>query len=696
MTALIFSVLLLTALGVLGRTLYRRFAVLLRVQADDRFDQIPERIKAVLLYAFGQFKFIRPDPPPTSPISEWKAGWLHFFVFWGFIILAMQVLTMFGRAYSEHFYVPLFSPGLLGGPYFFLKDVMEVIVLICVSLLLVRWAITHPKRLYGFLPAEERLAKQSHWEAYVILLFIASIMVGGKLYDGGRMIYAGSNPEVQAEAGWQPFSHAVGQWLLAWFGVEGARFLSDLGWWLHNIVILVFMNLLPRSKHFHIITSLPNVFFLKTAPRGALGKQDLENATRFGSSHINHFTWKQVLDMYSCTECGRCSSHCPATYSGKLLAPRQLLLNLRDYLYEHEDEVLKLPPASSAVSAGEQTANAGENVVGERLILDEVLWACTTCRACEEACPVLIEYVDKIVDMRRHLVQEESRFPSELTRTFKAMETQSNPWGVDASQRDAWAQGLGIPTLAERPDAEYLYYVGCAGAFDDRAKRTTQAVAKILKQAGVDFAILGKEELCNGETARRIGNEYLFQTMAQMNVEVLNGYNVKKIITNCPHCFNTLKNEYPQFGGNYEVVHATEFVQRLIAHGRVQFRQDGARTVTYHDSCYLGRYNDVYDAPRQILQSIPGVRLAEPERAKRFGMCCGAGGGRMWMEEDPDKRVNLRRVEQLLATKAQTVAVACPFCMTMVDDGLKAKGAEETVQALDVMEIVAERMQPSA
>lgn len=695
MTALIFSVLLLAALGLLGRTLYRRFAVLLRVQPVNRFDRIPERIRAVLVYAFGQFKFIRPDPPPGSPISEWKAGWLHFFVFWGFMILAIQVLTMFGRAYSEHFYVPLFSPGLLGGPYFFLKDVMEVIVLICVTLLLTRWAITHPKRLYGFLPAEERLAKQSHWEAYVILLFIASIMIGGKLYDGGRMVYAASDPEVQAEAAWQPFSHAVGQWLLAQFGPQGAKFFSDLGWWLHNVVILVFMNLLPRSKHFHIITSLPNVFFLKTEPRGALSKQDLENSTRFGSSHINHFTWKQVLDMYSCTECGRCSSHCPATYSGKLLAPRQLLLNLRDYLYEHEDEVLKLPAAGAVGSSGE-APNAGENIVGERLILDEVLWACTTCRACEEACPVLIEYVDKIVDMRRHLVQEEARFPSELTRTFKAMETQSNPWGVDANQRDAWAQGLGIPTLAEKPDAEYLYYVGCAGAFDDRAKRTTQAVAKILKAAGVDFAILGKEELCNGETARRIGNEYLFQSMAQMNVEVLNGYNVKKIITNCPHCFNTLKNEYPQFGGNYEVVHATEFVQRLIAHGKIRFRDDGARTITYHDSCYLGRYNDVYEAPRQILQSIPGMRLAEPDRSRRFGMCCGAGGGRMWMEEDPDKRVNLRRVEQLLATKAQTVAVACPFCMTMVDDGIKAQGAEERVQALDVMEIVAERMQAGA
>jgi Fe-S oxidoreductase len=687
LTAGIFTVMLVIALGWLGRTLYGRFSVLLKAQPDNRFDRIPDRIWAVLVYAFGQRKFVQREPRPETKISEQTAGWLHFFVFWGFVILGIQVVTMFARAYVDDFYVPLFSPHLLGGPYFLVKDIMEVVVLACIAVLLYRWLVSHPKRLYGYRPAEDRLAGQSHWEAYLILCFIGCIMIGGKLYDGGRIIYEASNPEVQAEAFWQPFSRLVGGLLNSIGGVQGAKFFSDLGWWLHNGVILVFMNLLPLSKHFHIITSLPNVFFLKTEPKGALSKQDLENATRFGTSYINQFTWKQVLDMYSCTECGRCSSHCPATQSGKVLAPRQLLLNLRDYLYEHQSEV-----ASAAPGMEGEAPTVGENIVGERLIRDEVLWACTTCRACEEACPVMIEYVDKIVDMRRHLVQEESRFPTELTRTFKAMETQSNPWGVDAMQRDAWAAGLGIATVAEKPDAEYLYYVGCAGAFDDRAKRTTQAVAKILQQAGVDFAILGKEELCNGETARRIGNEYLFQSMAQMNVEVLNQYNVKKILTNCPHCFNTLKNEYPQFGGNYDVVHATELVRDLIAQGKVQFNVNGTQTVTYHDSCYLGRYNEVYDAPREILSLIPGTQIKEPERSRKFGMCCGAGGGRMWMEEDADKRVNFRRVDQLLETSPDTVAVACPFCMTMIDDGLKSKGMEEKVQALDVMEIVADRM----
>jgi len=688
-TAIIFGLLLVVALGILARQLYGRFSVLPKVEPVDRFDDIPRRIKAVLTYAFGQKKFVQREPRPDTRISEQTAGWLHFFVFWGFTILGAQVTTMFGRAFFPDFYPPLLSPHLLGGPYLLLKDIMEVIVLGAICVLLFRWGVTHPKRLYGFRPAEEKLAGQSHWEAYLILCFIGCIMIGGLLYDGGRSVVETANPDVQAETPWQPISHAVGLGLVAVGGIGFAGLMSNVGWWLHNCVILVFMNLLPLSKHFHIITSLPNVFFVKTQPTGALSKQDLENGTRFGTSYINQFTWKQVLDMYSCTECGRCSSHCPATMSGKELAPRQLMLNLRDYLYEHQAEVAA---AKAPGADGAEAVTVGDNIVGERLIHDEVLWACTTCRACEEACPVLIEYVDKIVDMRRHLVQEESRFPTELTRTFKQMETQSNPWGVDAAQRAAWAEGLDIPTMAEKPDAEYLFYVGCAGAFDDRAKRTTQAFTKVLKHAGVDFAILGVEELCNGESARRIGNEYLFQTMAQMLVEVLNGYNVKKIITNCPHCFNTLKNEYPQFGGNYEVTHGVEFVMQLIAKGKIAFKTNGSKAITYHDSCYLGRYNGVFDAPRDILAKIPGVILREMERSRKFGMCCGAGGGRMWMEEEQHQRVNFRRVEQALETNPDIIAVACPFCMTMVDDGIKSKSLEEKVQALDVMELVAENM----
>src|SRR5215831_14428177 len=682
MSPLLFTLVVLAAMGLFVHTLYGRVRLLLAAQPVDRFGHLAERLKVVLVYAFGQKKFVTGEQP---------AGWMHFFIFWGFVILGLQIVTMFGRAFSPHFYVPGFTPHLLGGPFLVLRDLMEVIVGAAVLLALYRWLISHPPRLFGYRPAEARLAGQSHWEAVLILLFILTIMLGGLLYDGGRLVYLAGDPRLEAERPWEPASAVVGA-LLAPLSPAWAQGISDVAWWAHNLVVLAFLNLLPRSKHFHILTSIPNVFFRKLEPVGALSKMDLENAETFGTSHIDQFTWKQVLDMYSCTECGRCSSHCPATMSGKRLAPRQLLLNLRDYLYEHEDQMVAAPPSSGNGAGDGQAASIGENIVGERLIHDDVLWACTTCRACEEACPVLIEYVDKVVDMRRHLVQEEARFPAELTRTFKAMETQGNPWGVDASTRADWAAGLDIPTMAEKPDAEYLYFVGCAGSFDDRAKRTTQAVAKILKAAHVDFAILGTEEPCNGETARRIGNEYLFQTMAQMAVEVLGTYQVRKIVTNCPHCFNTFKNDYPQFGGHYEVIHATELVERLITTGKLSFELGADRAVTFHDSCYLGRYNDVFDAPRNILGMIPGVQLKEMQRTRRFGMCCGGGGGRMWMEEEPTQRVNIRRVEQALETNPDAVAVACPFCMTMIDDGLKAKGLEDKVAALDVMEIVAGAM----
>jgi len=661
-------------LGWFGRTMYRRTRLLQAAQPASLFDRIPERISAVLVYAFGQKKFLRDEQP---------AGWMHVFIFWGFVILAIQVLTMFGRGFAAGFTVPGFQTGLLGGPYMLLRDLMEVVVLGAIGLALYRWAISHPARLFGFRPAENRLAGQSHGEAFLILCLIATIMLTGLLYDGGRLVYAAQ--ELAAERPWEPM-RAIASKMLAPLGEGGARFVSNAAWWTHNAVILLFLNLLPLSKHFHILTSIFNVFFMKLEPTGALSTMDLENATRFGSSHIDHFTWKQVLDMYSCTECGRCSAHCPATATGKPLAPRQLMLDLRDYLYAHEQEVIDKRLGAAKGTNGDQPV-IGENIVGS-VIKDEVLWSCNMCRACEEACPVLIEYVDKIVDMRRHLVQEEARFPAELTRVFKGMETQSNPWGIGADKRADWAEGLDVPLASERPDAEYLYYVGCAGAFDDRSKKTTIAFAKLLKKAGVDFAILGREEPCNGDTARRLGNEYLYQTMAQTAVEVFNGYKVKKVITNCPHCFNTIKNEYPQFGGKFEVIHAAEIIEQLTAAGKLALGQPMHKRVTYHDSCYYGRFNDIYDSPRAVLTAATGERPTEMKRCRQAGMCCGAGGGRMWIEEDPDKRVNLLRMEQALETNPEVVAVSCPFCMTMLSDAVKAKDLDGKVEVLDVAEIV--------
>src|SRR3989454_6519073 len=683
LTAILFTVCLLVGVGLFIYQVWGRFNLLRAATGTFTLDRIPERLWAVVTIALGQKKFIRPE---VSWMLETLAGLLHIFVFWGFTVLGLQIVTMFGRAYSEHFYVPLMSPSRLGGPYMFVRDCSEGLVLVCVLALMARWAITRPMRLMGFARAENRQRTHHHWEAYLILSCIGIIVSSGPVYDASRLVLHAGEPGIAGEGAWEPLSNHVVRPLLAGMAPGFVATAGGVAWWAHNLSVLVMLNFLPLAKHFHVITSLPNVFFRKLEPLGAVSKQDLENATRFGSSHIDHFDWKQVLDMFSCTECGRCSSQCPATATGKPLAPRQLLLDLRDYLYAHEDEVIEKRVRRRADGNGAEPPEVGENVVGP-VIKDEVLWACNVCRACEESCPVLIEYVDKIVDMRRHLVQEEARFPAELTRTFKGMETQSNPWGIGAEKRFDWAAGMDVPTIADKPDAEYLYYVGCAGAFDDRNKKTTQAFARLLKKGGVDFACLAKEEPCNGETARRLGNEYLYQSMAQACIETFNGHKVKKIIVNCPHCFNTIKHEFAQFGGRYEVIHAADLVRRLIAEGRLQGPAEFGKKTVYHDSCYYGRFNDVYDEPSAVLGSA-GVEMVEMQRHKHFGMCCGAGGGRMWIEEDPDQRVNLLRTDQALETNPEVIAVSCPFCMTMLSDGIKAKDLEDRVQTLDVMEIV--------
>ena len=668
MSALIWTLCLLGFGGLFVFQVWRRLRVLLKVQPAPRFDRIPERIKQMMIGAIGQMKFFNPG-------QDQPAGIIHALVFWGFLILGAQVMTMFLRGWSPDAYLPLLSPELLGKPYMLVRDIMEAIVLVCAILLMVRWLITHPPRLYGFKPAEEKLAGESHWEAVLILCFISTIMITGAVYDGGRMVYYAGDAHTEAERAWAPVA-ALTATFLAGFGAEGALKASNIAWWIHNLVVLSFLNLLPLSKHFHVITSIPNVFFTKLDPYGRLSKQDLETAEIYGTSQMSHFDWKQVLDMYTCTECGRCSFECPATRTNKPLAPRQMLLDLRNYLYEHPESL---------------DADQEQTIIGEHTgVTEEVIWACNTCRACEEACPVHIEYVDKIVDIRRHLVQELAQFPAELTRTFKGMETQGNPWGIGMDKRDEWAEGLDIPHISEKPDAEYLFFVGCAGSFDDRAKKITQSVAKILKSADLSYAILGKEEPCNGDTARRLGNEYLYQSMAEVTVETLNGYNVKKVITNCPHCFNTIANELPQFGGDYECVHASELVADLIKQGKVKLSNEAAKTIVYHDSCYLGRYNEVYDAPRQILDALPGVIMKEAEYSKNKGMCCGAGGGRMWVEEDPSQRVNTLRVEQLLETEPDVIASACPYCMTMLSDGVKEKQVEDKVQTRDILELVAD------
>ncbi len=452
-------------------------------------------------------------------------------------------------------------------------------------------------------------------------------------------------------------------------------------------------------------------------------------AARIGYARIEHFTWKDILDFYTCTECGRCSDNCPAFTTGKILSPKHLTLDLRDQLYDRQDEFLESegaprgtidrPAAREDEKAEGESAEGGEEAKSEsseqksngeqdgstkyapidlvpNVVHEDVLWACTTCRACEEQCPVFITYVDKIVQMRRNLVQIRGEsFPAELNKPFEGMEVNGNPWNLSRVDRKNWAEGLEISTYAEKPTAEVLFWVGCAASYDDRAKKIARATASLLGKAGVDFAILGEEETCTGDPARRAGNEYLFVMLAEANTATLNGYKeqggIKKIITTCPHCFNTLLNEYPDFGAKFEVVHHTDYLLGLVAEKKLQPKKPVNGRVAYHDSCYLGRYNDIYDSPRDILRSIPGVELVEPERwTRNKGLCCGAGGAQMWMEEQNKDRVNVKRTKQLLETGAKTIATACPFCMTMLTDGIKDQEKEGEIQNLDIVELLAQ------
>ena len=519
--------------------------------------------------------------------------------------------------------------------------------------------------------------------------------------------------------------------------------LAHAGFWTHSILVLVFLNLLPYSKHFHVITAFPNVFLSDLTPAGRLrplakdtealmglvekaSEEDDMSRARIGYSRIQHFTWKDVLDFYTCTECGRCSDYCPAFLTGKKLSPKQYTIDLRNYLYSRQSEVLALDgpvprwspdaPADAAVADSQTsevaTPEAGTAAPGKKeaatpdvtwteknlvpdIIDPDVIWACTTCRSCEEQCPVLITYVDKIVQMRRHEVMiKGDSFPAELNKPFEGMEVNGNPWNLSRMDRANWADGLGIPLAKDKPDASVLYWVGCAASYDDRAKRVARATAVLLKQAGVDFAILGDEETCTGDPARRAGNEYLFSMLAETNVATLNGYReqggVKQILTTCPHCFNTLLNEYGDFGGKYAVVHHTDFVLGLLAEKRLVPRNPVRAKVTYHDSCYLGRYNQIYESPRDILRSISGVEVVEPESHHNKGLCCGAGGAQMWMEEQNKDRVNVKRTKELLVSGAGVIASACPFCMTMLSDGLKNEEREADVRQLDVVELLLE------
>ncbi|NWG13143.1 MAG: (Fe-S)-binding protein [Acidobacteria bacterium] len=657
---ILFALVLIASLGWFASSARRLIRSIRIGREENRFDSPGARIRNVLVIAFGQSKLLR----------EPLAGLVHFFIFWGFIIL----LTAVSEAIAEGL-VPGFTLAVLGPlfpPVSFVQETIGLLVVVSCLVALSRWYVFPPRRYFG-----PEMTGHVRLDATLILILITAIVVSMFGTNATRMeLAADPQPSRWLSVRLAGIFHG-GTALSTWF---------ELFWWLHILLVLGLLNYLPYSKHLHVLTAIPNVYFSSLRARGELSKLDLEdeNAERFGAEDVRDLTWKQLLDGYACTDCGRCTASCPANATGKALSPRKIIMNIRERTAELSRVVL-----AGALDRNRETA---AHRLLDNFITDEELWACTTCRACMEECPVTIEHVPAIVDMRRFLVLTESRFPAELTNTFKNLETNFNPWAFSPASRMDWAQGLGVRTMAEAGgEADILLWVGCAGAYDQRYVKVTRAVATLMIAAGVKFAVLGEEEKCNGDPARRAGNEYVAQMLVAENVETLNRYKVRRIVTACPHCFNALKNEYPQFGGNFEVIHHTQFLERLIGSGRLTLRADGRTRTTFHDSCYLGRYNALYDEPRALLTAA-GADLVEMRRTRDRGFCCGAGGARMFMEETAGKRVNIERTEEALASRCQTIATACPFCLTMLTDGVKAREADGFVQVRDVAEILAERL----
>ncbi|MCA9771753.1 MAG: 4Fe-4S dicluster domain-containing protein [Myxococcales bacterium] len=664
----IMAAMIVVAFGFFGRSVYRLIRFMLLAKHEDRFNKIPERIKSVMIYVFGQKRVVQEAGP----------GWAHFFIFHGFLILTIASIEILGSGVWPAFSLRPIMPDVVYGAIAFLQDVFGVAVLIAVLAALYRRWVIRPEKYEG--------EKWGRADATAILSMIAVLMVTMFLVNSAEIhLDEGLRPAWLAP--YMPLSAWLAGALWAGMAEHSVDLAKSIAWWIHVSDLLIFLCYIPHSKHIHLLGAIPNVFFRKLEsdrPAGALNMMDLEdeNAESFGVSKIEEFSWKRLLDTYACTECGRCQENCPAYNTGKPLNPKLLILDMKHHLQHKGAALLDGKP--------EDDAAITQSLIHE-VHSPDVIWACTTCRACMEVCPVFIEHVDDIVDMRRYLVLMESDFPQEAQVAFKNWETNYNPWSMGYSERGDWAKGLEVKTLAEDPNVEYLFYVGCAGSFDAKARETSKALVRMLNRAGVSFGILGSEEICNGETARRLGNEYLGQTLAQSNLEVLNNYGVKKIISTCPHCFNTLKNEYPDFGAKLEVVHHSDFLLGLMVEGKLVAKNRVEEKVAYHDSCYLGRYNDIYESPREILKAIPGVELVEPDYwVKTRGLCCGAGGAQMFMEEQNTNRVNVKRTLQLLDTGAKTLASGCPFCMTMLTDGVKSQSLEDEIKQRDIAEILAD------
>lgn len=692
-----------TGLGVyaFARAVIHRYMYVKLGQPVEWDGRAKRNLRDFAVQVFGQTKLLK----------DRKSGLMHIVIFYGFIILQVGALDIIYKGLSGR---PLPIPGYEA--FVLLQEVTVTLVLIAMGYA--------AYRRYG--EKLERLKRG--WKPSIVVFFIFSLMLSVLLTMSFERLMEGKGFSLYA-----PIASLIAM-PLAGMTQTAAEVLYMVCWWAHLLILLAFLVYVPQSKHFHLLSAPVNLLLRRTDPVGRLRKLDLEDeeAESFGTGKVEDFTQKQLLDLYACVECGRCTNVCPAAGTGKWLSPMHMIVKLRDHLTEkgaavtsrspwipsfvfssngthgmradgldlgewQGEGVTDIGPTMRAQAAAWQTA--ADRAPGELELIGDVmseaeLWACTTCRNCEDQCPVGNEHVDKIVDMRRYLVLTQGSMPHDGQRALQNIERQGNPWGISRSDRVKWVREvdpegmLHVPTVKENPEFDILLFVGSMGSYDNRSRKVTRSLVRLMNEAGVNFAILGNEEKNSGDTPRRMGNEFLFQQLCEENIATFRKYNVHKIVTACPHTYNTLKNEYPEFGLEADVLHHSELLDELVRTGKLVPRHEVEERITYHDSCYLGRYNGVYEQPRNVLRAIKGVTLLEMERSRENGMCCGAGGGMMWMEETAGKRVNLARTEQALATKPTVISSACPYCLTMMEDGTKLLEAEEAVQTRDIAEIL--------
>jgi Fe-S oxidoreductase len=661
----IFWVLFAIAAGLFAQRLYFLFRLMRLGKQENRFDRIEQRIKTMLVEVVPQWCNLK------TVTRKDIAGIGHALLFWGFSLFLLSYVIFIGLA-GGFGISPVIERTTFEIVYFSILDIAGVMVTLALILAAIRRYIIRPQRL------------EPSGEAAIILILVFVLMVLQVSLVGFG--YAAHN----IQASWPPLGATLAGFLSGTGLSQGTLESVYQGvWWLHYIVIIGFMVYIPRSKHLHILVSPVNILFRPLGPKVELKPIPLEEAESYGVSKIEDFSWKDLLDLYSCAVCGRCHANCPAQLSGKTLSPREVVLNLKEHL-------LEAGPGLLAGKAEASSESGTKTLIGD-VVTEEEIWACTTCGACQEECPVGVEHIRKIIDLRRNLVLTQSKMPESAQLMLGNMQSRGHPWaGVQSLRlRGDWTSGLDIKILAEGDKAKTLFWVGCTGALIERNVEATLAMTRVLKAAGVDFAVLGDAESCCGDPARRAGYEFQFQIMAEQNIETFKKHGIKEIVTTCPHCYNTIKNEYPSYGGDFKVVHYTQLIADLIRQGKLKLNQELNSILTYHDPCYLGRYNGVYQEPRGVLQAIPKTKLEEMERSRKKSFCCGGGGGLMWIEEQPGTtKVNHLRLEDVLKTGADTVVTACPYCLQMFEESIEHKDVKDSLKARDLVELVDAAMKP--